>query len=171
MFQHTAARRRLNNGRAGDKTMICFNTQPPEGGCFVQFDKFDVGGSFNTQPPEGGCKHICIVHICIHVSTHSRPKAADSRSAGVWYSAMFQHTAARRRLPKRRKCCLDRHSFNTQPPEGGWTVSSADWAGLGSFNTQPPEGGWVHPSRGQSRAFQFQHTAARRRLVCKRRFS
>ncbi len=46
--------------------------------------------------------------------------------------------------------------FNTQPPEGGWTVGNHDHIALavsthsrriwqrraGCFNTQPPEGGW-----------------------------
>ena len=34
--------------------------------------------------------------------------------------------------------------FNTQPPEGGWTLCFIDHAFCNSFNTQPPEGGWVH---------------------------
>ena len=34
--------------------MLCFNTQPPEGGWFKQ-NIFNVAYScFNTQPPEGG---------------------------------------------------------------------------------------------------------------------
>ena len=33
---------------------------------------------------------------------------------------MFQHTAARRRLAKRREADDSPDSFNTQPPEGGW---------------------------------------------------
>ena len=32
------------------------------------------------------------------------------------------------------------------------------------FNTQPPEGGWVSRSSLSTRRFEFQHTAARRRL-------
>ena len=32
MFQHTAARRRLNLPRCKERWLICFNTQPPEGG-------------------------------------------------------------------------------------------------------------------------------------------
>ena len=34
-------------------------------------------------------------------------------------------------------------SFNTQPPEGGWSPSVLKVDGLTCFNTQPPEGGWV----------------------------
>ena len=34
-------------------------------------------------------------------------------------------------------------SFNTQPPEGGWSaIGLTARAGTG-FNTQPPEGGWA----------------------------
>ena len=33
------------------------------------------------------------------------------------------------------------------------------------FNTQPPEGGWVNADIVFKMAFQFQHTAARRRLA------
>ena len=37
------------------------------------------------------------------------------------------------------------HRFNTQPPEGGWKLTKSlpsEWSG---FNTQPPEGGWLPP--------------------------
>ena len=33
-------------------------------------------------------------------------------------------------------------SFNTQPPEGGWSVGSVRMYARRRFNTQPPEGGW-----------------------------
>ena len=55
-FQHTAARRRLQVARLALPAMVGFNTQPPEGGCFHR----------------AGCK------LSTKVSTHSRPKAADS---------------------------------------------------------------------------------------------
>ena len=32
---------------------------------------------FNTQPPEGGCTPIVVIMQRLHVSTHSRPKAAE----------------------------------------------------------------------------------------------
>ena len=76
---------------------------------------------FNTQPPEGGC------------NTNTKIK----------YSIlMFQHTAARRRLPILIFCTgIFTGGFNTQPPEGGcvyWDFVAYDDDG---FNTQPPEGG------------------------------
>ena len=56
-------------------------------------------------------------------------------------------------------------SFNTQPPEGGWTCRTVMFTDSLSFNTQPPEGGWKGISRPYSPTTKFQHTAARRRLV------
>ena len=100
------------------------------------------------------------------VSTHSRPKAA-----GISFIDCLRFT----------------FSFNTQPPEGGWRLSSTQkLQHLGfqhtaarrrlvstnfmfsnriqCFNTQPPEGGWAKPiNKGKNKAT-FQHTAARRRL-------
>ena len=59
-------------------------------------------------------------------------------------NSMFQHTAARRRLDilvlRRRQFT---RGFNTQPPEGGWTLNVPTLDEYG----------------------RFQHTAARRRLV------
>ena len=144
-FQHTAARRRLDlpgcfsygdtivsthsrpkaaGGALVRKLMaiVCFNTQPPEGGWLCRIVAFDVvmtfqhtaarrrlerlpsrcliTACFNTQPPEGGWRYQ--YRRQGHqgrVSTHSRPKAAgaDSISSGRLLFG-FQHTAARRRL-------------------------------------------------------------------------
>ena len=33
--------------------------------------------------------------------------------------------------------------FNTQPPEGGWIMTTEPLFSGYCFNTQPPEGGWV----------------------------
>ena len=76
MFQHTAARRRL------DPKLIAAG----------------VLQSFNTQPPEGGWEHIKDYLGDDLVSTHSRPKAAGSFPDTVFVRIEFQHTAARRRL-------------------------------------------------------------------------
>ena len=97
LFQHTAARRRLRNWLEISVSIACFNTQPPEGGCKGQF-------TFDTQGL---------------VSTHSRPKAAalSTSPSGLYF--LFQHTAARRRLPTERQRREWENSFNTQPPEGG----------------------------------------------------
>ena len=54
-FQHTAARRRLFSNFSTFSASSCFNTQPPEGGCFAQALPGVAADGFNTQPPEGGC--------------------------------------------------------------------------------------------------------------------
>ena len=77
----------------------------------------------------------------------------------------FQHTAARRRLAIRHERQQRRKRFNTQPPEGGWAPIYDGIRAVNSFNTQPPEGGWLHKSPLIKQSLQFQHTAARRRLV------
>ena len=61
MFQHTAARRRLLHLRlCVQSSILCFNTQPPEGGCERIGEQKQDGVSFNTQPPEGGCQKMQI---------------------------------------------------------------------------------------------------------------
>ena len=54
-FQHSAARRRLTAYGWTPEDFECFNTQPPEGGCFSGSSNRTQFFSFNTQPPEGGC--------------------------------------------------------------------------------------------------------------------
>ena len=96
-----------------------FNTQPPEGGCYMGIITAASIAGFNTQPPEGGCN---IAAMRLHIS-------------------MFQHTAARRRLDGLVKEFRLSNGFNTQPPEGGWLYPLRGLPGIPSFNTQPPEGG------------------------------
>ena len=55
MFQHTAARRRLDcDLRRVMRFFYCFNTQPPEGGWSTSGKVCNAENGFNTQPPEGG---------------------------------------------------------------------------------------------------------------------
>ena len=103
-FQFTAARRRLlvlrdisaqlvkvsihSRPKATARTVRyisltrpCFNSQPPEGGCGVSAAYNHAEYRFNSQPPEGGCG------------------VGISPAASM---ALFQFTAARRRLPRLR---------------------------------------------------------------------
>ena len=98
---------------------------------------------FNTQPPEGGCRLFAQARCSVAVSTLSRPKAAAANLYVSTSRALFQHSAARRRLRRLwvAVCCRAmfqhsaarrrlaffngavknaNHCFNTQPPEGGW---------------------------------------------------
>ena len=87
-------------GVTNGKVIRSFNTQPPEGGwtrCRLICRDWQ---SFNTQPPEGGWRSCRLFSgCCVHVSTHSRLKAAGVANR------------SRNRATK---------GFNTQPPEGGW---------------------------------------------------
>ena len=74
---------------------------------------------FNTQPPEGGCESNAKPLGKIDVSTHSRPKAAARSLSPHVHAALFQHTAARRRLADALSSTHQWGGFNTQPPEGG----------------------------------------------------
>ena len=146
--------------------LLCFNTQPPEGG-WSRFENFGrINVSFNTQPPEGGWADILVKGLVmkmfqhtaargrldsmavpvmrwIGVSTHSRPRAAGLSTIRLGCPLRFQHTAARGRL-------AGQHRDNGIRTFG--------------FNTQPPEGGWMPVWSVGLQVEKFQHTAARGRL-------
>ena len=79
MFQHTAARRRLHGElyRFYAGTNVSTHSRPKAAAPAKPWDVFG-DFSFNTQPPEGGCAIL--------------QKRLTS-------TTLFQHTAARRRLP------------------------------------------------------------------------
>ena len=54
-FQHTATRRWLRLLAVAVTAISSFNTQPPEGGCWLVDSPNRCRHGFNTQPPEGGC--------------------------------------------------------------------------------------------------------------------
>ena len=145
LFQHTAARRRLDTCLQRDDgslvvsthsrpkaagVAMCylipryfgFNTQPPEGGWALPNRSKPSLSSFNTQPPEGGwLKRLILI---------------DNLPA-------FQHTAARRRLASksdkwRQVVLVSTHSR----PKAAGTTKNKLWKKHCCFNTQPPEGGW-----------------------------
>ena len=121
-FQHTAARRRLGRGRLSPARQCSFNTQPPEGGW--------------------------------------------ASASAYGFLLVFQHTAARRRLgrlgiPNVPSAAVSTHS---RPKAAGRCFENNAYV-ISSFNTQPPEGGWTVPTFGLFIFGEFQHTAARRRLA------
>ena len=76
---------------------ICFNTQPPEGGCSHLFYQSVTPKEFQHTAARRRLKKAWLKNQREKVSTHSRPKAAADLvlAASIW------------------SC------FNTQPPEGG----------------------------------------------------
>ena len=98
------------------------------------------------------------------VSTHSRPKAAGRCWTTERTVFLFQHTAARRRLacPDWKERIIG--SFNTQPPEGG-CYRSVGWHGGNNVSTHSRPKAAVRLPLPKKDKLEFQHTAARRRLV------
>ena len=62
----------------------------------------------------------------------------------MYWTAKFQHTAARRRLGENREIVnlKQRVSTHSRPKAAGFRNVWTDCPICG-FNTQPPEGGWV----------------------------
>ena len=163
-FQHTAARRRLKSFRFVFGFDMCFNTQPPEGGCAIR-DNFQtalrvsthsrpkaagsmVGVSgiekrFNTQPPEGGCKRHRYPFRSFTVSTHSRPKAAvftpPLQAGERWVST------------------------HSRPKAADFRHGEIIVFGRVSTHSRPKAAGTKRRQPRRERL--FQHTAARRRLA------
>ena len=98
-FQHTAARRRLDQQLPADRRDYGFNTQPPEGGWRQQLLlENSPAVSTHSRPKAAGLADNAAT-VIVGVSTHSRPKAAGpTASASAPTLSLFQHTAARRRL-------------------------------------------------------------------------
>ena len=166
-FQHTAARRRLATAARPKHPTWCFNTQPPEGGW-----RWTHAVTANTWPFQ---------------HTAARRRLA-SVPAGAWLVKPFQHTAARRRLGGGMGVAAIFIFVSTHSrPKAAGVSSSSPTAAASGFNTQPPEGGWAGATQsrrhrlvsthsrpkaagiaicgGSSCLSEFQHTAARRRLL------
>ena len=168
MFQHTAARRRLEHNALALIVQTCVSTHSrPKAAGLVDWMPYlpkavsthsrpkaagDVhghddlfNGCFNTQPPEGGWAREAAKVGYLHCFNTQPPEGGwtyqiDSRTV----EGTFQHTAARRRLvkPRRHFLFLCQVSTHSRPKAAG-RCSSRRWLGMAPF----------------------QHTAARRRLV------
>ena len=143
MFQHTAARRRLNSGSVNLGAIPCFNTQPPEGGCL----------SNESQP------------FKIEVSTHSRPKAAGPLVSLQRVVQAFQHTAARRRLLLEVANNTRASLVSTHSRPKAAAIAKTDSLPSSLFQHTAARRRLFHFCDNFILVFQFQHTAARRRLL------
>ena len=126
---------------------------------------------FNTQPPEGGWfRHDRVVCFAILFQHTAARRRLDRRRRHRGGSIRFQHTAARRRLVGRFRCLslLILVSTHSRPKAAGCGFTRR-YADTSCFNTQPPEGGWLIGGSMLYLINTFQHTAARRRLVKPRR--
>ena len=144
MFQHTAARRRLQV-RTSQRTIgHSFNTQPPEGGCWLKADNRCRYVCFNTQPPEGGCL-LAVPSLAIACCFNTQPPEGG---CPVHYMAI-----------------RNIGSFNTQPPEGGCISDCLPCIADRMFQHTAARRRLRRAANIIFIAFRFQHTAARRRLL------
>ena len=95
----------------------------PKAAGFPRRTKNGTRPCFNTQPPEGGWfdQHRFTLTTVMFQHTAARRRLVINGFAQCCDTA-FQHTAARRRLALEiihLNSCF--RSFNTQPPEGGWS--------------------------------------------------
>ena len=120
-FQHTAARRRLRGTSSAWIHVSLFQHTAARRRLADNQSNAASNHGFNTQPPEGGWQLLLYTAVRTIVSTHSRPKAAEPYCVDTIIRALFQHTAARRRLVFVGVLFASGYGFNTQPPEGGWT--------------------------------------------------
>ena len=98
-FQHTAARRRLEESALSFDLEAEFQHTAARRRLEIMDDFNTSSFSFNTQPPEGGWIFRQRFRDGFAVSTHSRPKAAGYVKCSLtFWLVTFQHTAARRRL-------------------------------------------------------------------------
>ena len=145
VFQHTAARRRLEpfNIFIDESKDVSTHSRPKAAGYKEWCRQNGERVSTHSRPKAAG-NTTNSTSKSWSVSTHSRPKAAGSISTdGVLSDRVFQHTAARRRLDE----YLSKMSGNAwfqhtaaRRRLAGRTVCLKTF--MSRFNTQPPEGGW-----------------------------
>ena len=142
MFQHTAARRRLQVKEYNRETQqVSTHSRPKAAAKAEGYFKPDL--TFQ------------------HTAARRRLPALENR----WMTFLkFQHTAARRRLILHHQYDKYPQCFNTQPPEGGWSKQNRRTGKPMVFqHTAARRRLNLHISNPFF-LFPFQHTAARRRL-------
>ena len=188
LFQHTAARRRLDvQGVLYWIDCLFQHTAARRRLARTTLRKYIYTTFQHTAARRRLVKFLFSEDKFKRVSTHSRPKAAGLGMNPVDFAKQFQHTAARRRLerPQLENVQFFRVSTHSRPKAAGvcgWKGQFARFVSTHSrpkaagtprtarrscamgFNTQPPEGGWFKTDDGKYIHAEFQHTAARRRL-------
>ena len=132
---------------AKTKPVLCFNTQPPEGGW--RPNQRNGGGVF-------------------FVSTHSHPKVAGSRTQYILLRTMFQHTATRRWLGAELIAAIGYGLFQHTATRR-WLAEAAKTAEREIAFQHTATRRWLGSNPGNiGHAWVFQHTATRRWLVLHR---
>ena len=147
LFQHTAARRRLviSSLLIPASNMVSTHSRPKAAGSDILTAVTGSDVSTHSRPKAAGpdlvfeARYLEFQHTAARRRLEVAPNlpfellgfqhtAARRRLAfhtnSHPHSNRFQHTAARRRLDIRVRDTTSFRSFNTQPPEGGWTPSN-----------------------------------------------
>ena len=101
----------------------CFNSQPPEGGWFGDYDKAGFHKAFQLTAARRRLARVDVAKDFFNgVSTHSRPKAAGLRLHGGRHLPHVSTHSRPKAAGKSFGDCLPTAypRFNSQPPEGGW---------------------------------------------------
>ena len=167
LFQHTAARRRLEQQSYMTVLIIQFQHTAARRRLGPQWADLLIQGLFqHTAARRRLVEAVEPVEAEQAVSTHSRPKAAGYLTVGIdVIGAVSTHSRPKAAGLLNTYKLLEMNCFNTQPPEGGWLIgqhtnsqrqmfqhtaarrrlghSAVCLRHLDGFNTQPPEGGWA----------------------------
>ena len=166
MFQHTAARRRLDIQFTAKILLVKFQHTAARRRLATVSSADWAGLGFQHTAARRRLVSAAVLAGCTDVvSTHSRPKAAGSYIA-PFHAELFVSTHSR---PKAAGHLLNKGLPHTlvsthSRPKAAGTNDSNSWWNFSCFNTQPPEGGWSSLETMLCQLFEFQHTAARRRL-------
>ena len=166
-FQHTAARRRLEQlkGEARGRIIVSTHSRPKAAGgtrigartrrIVSTHSRPKAAGPFPKPRPQP-----------IVVSTHSRPKAAGKiKTLRHLYASVSTHSRPKAAGATVKANCRSWVRFNTQPPEGGWIDRAQQRRNRQRVSTHSrPKAAGCHVAPRKSLIW-FQHTAARRRLV------
>ena len=105
---------------------------------------------FNTQPPEGGCLDFTVALNSLDLFQHTAARRRLPYSTQrLKLSKKFQHTAARRRLLKKFTTSLPNLLVSTHSrPKAAAAIFCSAVLKFCCFNTQPPEGGCAEKAQG-----------------------
>ena len=164
LFQHTAARRRLNflNQFRYWQT-VSTHSRPKAAACAVGMS--GLAGEVSTHSrPKAADFGLAVDTIGYVVSTHSRPKAAATAFLTVDSTGGFQHTAARRRLAPVASSFISTRMFQHTAARRRLVSPDNNKSQYSWFQHTAARRRLLFAKQAVSLCAQFQHTAARRRL-------
>ena len=130
---------------------VYFNSQPREGGWLRVTIRLATINDFNSQPREGGWSPFAHTSIQVRVFqlTAARRRLVADKIGGFNVESISTHSRAKAAGAYRMSSCERLKNFNSQPREGGWRSKSSVLCSRINFNSQPREGGWENDVRNK----------------------